>query len=54
MENTIVFGHKSPDTDTICSAIVKSILEKKKNGIDSRKNFINKMSIKVIEKHIIK
>lgn len=32
MENTIVFGHKSPDTDTICSAIVKSILEKKKNG----------------------
>ena len=34
MENTIVFGHKSPDTDTICSAIVKSILEKKKNGIE--------------------
>lgn len=33
MENLLVFGHKSPDTDTICSALVKSILEKKKNNI---------------------
>ena len=25
----LIFGHKSPDTDTICSAIVKEILNKK-------------------------
>ena len=29
MENLIVFGHKSPDTDTICSAIAMSDLQKK-------------------------
>lgn len=27
----LIFGHKNPDTDTICSALVKEILEKK-NG----------------------
>lgn len=30
MDKTLVFGHKSPDTDSICSALVKAILEKKK------------------------
>ena len=31
MENEIlIFGHKNPDTDTICSALVKEILNKKK------------------------
>ena len=31
MENKIlIFGHKIPDTDTICSALVKEILNKKK------------------------
>ena len=29
MEEMIVFGHKSPDTDTICSAIVMSDLQKR-------------------------
>ena len=31
MENKVlIFGHKNPDTDTICSAMVKEILYKKK------------------------
>lgn len=30
MENKIlIFGHKNPDTDTICSSMVKQILSKK-------------------------
>ncbi len=29
MEKTLIFGHKSPDTDTICSAIVMENLQKK-------------------------
>lgn len=33
MDKTLVFGHKNPDTDSICSALVKVILDKKKNGI---------------------
>lgn len=28
-KETLIFGHKNPDTDTICSALVKEILEKK-------------------------
>ena len=37
MENEIlIFGHKNPDTDTICSAIVKEILNKK-NGCKNSK-----------------
>ena len=29
MENKVlIFGHKNPDTDTICSAMVKEILYK--------------------------
>lgn len=33
MENVVlVFGHKNPDTDSICSSMVKAIIEKKRNG----------------------
>lgn len=28
-KETLIFGHRNPDTDTICSALVKEILEKK-------------------------
>lgn len=28
MEKMLIFGHKSPDTDTICSAIVMENLQK--------------------------
>ncbi|STY34954.1 Manganese-dependent inorganic pyrophosphatase [Listeria fleischmannii subsp. coloradonensis] len=30
MEKMLVFGHKNPDTDTICSAIALSELKKQK------------------------
>ena len=37
MKNEIlIFGHKNPDTDTICSAMVKEILNKK-NGCEKSK-----------------
>lgn len=37
MENKVlIFGHKNPDTDTICSAMVKEILYKK-NGCEKSK-----------------
>ena len=37
MENKLlIFGHKNPDTDTICSAMVKEILYKK-NGCEKSK-----------------
>ena len=29
MEEMLIFGHKSPDTDTICSSIVMSDFQKK-------------------------
>ena len=32
----LIFGHKNPDTDTICSSMVKQILDKKKNGRDNK------------------
>ena len=32
MEEVIVFGHKSPDTDTICSSIVMADLQTKIRG----------------------
>ena len=32
MEKILVFGHKNPDTDTICSSIVMADLQKKLNG----------------------
>ena len=34
MEKILVFGHKSPDTDTICSCIVMADLQKKVRGIE--------------------
>ena len=36
MEEIYIFGHKNPDTDTICSAMVKEILNKK-NGCEKSK-----------------
>lgn len=37
MENKVlIFGHKNPDTDTICSSMVKEILDKKM-GKENRK-----------------
>lgn len=35
-EKILIFGHKSPDTDSICSSIVKERLNKK-NGYDNSK-----------------
>ena len=32
MEKVLVFGHKNPDTDAICSAIVMAEMENKMNG----------------------
>lgn len=34
MDKILVFGHRSPDTDSICSALVKVILDKKKKGVE--------------------
>lgn len=45
MDKILVFGHKNPDTDSICSALVKAILDKKKNGtqhIPARLGNLNK------------
>lgn len=36
MEEILIFGHKNPDTDSICSSIVKQILDKK-NGKNNSK-----------------
>ena len=33
-EKILIFGHKNPDTDTICSSIVKEILDKNGGRID--------------------
>lgn len=35
-EKVLIFGHKNPDTDSICSSIVKEILNKK-NGCEESK-----------------
>lgn len=35
-EEILIFGHRNPDTDTICSSIVKQILDKKKNGKENK------------------
>ncbi len=35
-ENILIFGHKNPDTDSICSSIVKEILNEK-NGCEKSK-----------------
>jgi len=34
MEKILVFGHKSPDTDTICSSIVMADLQTKVRGVE--------------------
>ena len=34
-EKVLIFGHKNPDTDSICSSIVHEILDKK-NGWDTK------------------
>ncbi len=31
-KEVLIFGHKNPDTDTICSAIVKEILNEKQGN----------------------
>ena len=31
MEKIFIFGHKNPDTDSICSSLIREILDKK-NG----------------------
>ncbi len=36
-ENILIFGHKNPDTDSICSSIVKEILNEK-NGCEKSKS----------------
>lgn len=33
MEKTLIFGHKNPDTDTICSAIAYAALKKNWAGM---------------------
>ena len=35
-EKVLIFGHKNPDTDSICSSLVKEILNKK-NGCENSK-----------------
>ena len=37
MEEILVFGHKSPDTDTICSSIVMADLQTKVRGVEGIK-----------------
>ena len=36
MENVYIFGHKNPDTDSICSSLVKQILDRKKDGKEEK------------------
>ena len=35
-EKVLIFGHKNPDTDSICSSIVKEILNKKAGWADAK------------------
>ena len=35
-ENVLIFGHKNPDTDSICSALVKEILNNKSGHYDCK------------------
>ena len=44
MEEILVFGHKNPDTDSICSSIAMSNLRKQQgfNAIPCRLGEINK------------
>ena len=48
MDKTYIFGHKSPDTDTITSSLVMCELEKQlgnKNAVACRLGNINKETI---------
>ena len=35
MEKILIFGHRSPDTDTICSCLVMADLQKKVRGTEA-------------------
>ena len=39
-EKVLIFGHKNPDTDTICSSIVQERLNKK-NGWNSTNSILD-------------
>ena len=49
MENKVlIFGHKNPDTDSICASLVNEILEKKNgnNNVEARRlGNVNKETI---------
>lgn len=52
MDKILVFGHKNPDTDSICSALVKAILDKKINSVETvpaRLGNLNKETQYVLE-----
>ncbi|MDE5830351.1 MAG: manganese-dependent inorganic pyrophosphatase [Clostridia bacterium] len=36
MEKILIFGHKNPDTDSICSAMVHEILDRKNGRMDTK------------------
>ncbi len=44
MEKVFIFGHKSPDTDTITSSIVMENLEKKMGNLDSKAYRLGKIN----------
>lgn len=51
-EKVLIFGHKNPDTDSICSSLVKEILEKKngnKNAKAVRLGAVNKETQYVLD-----
>ena len=51
-EKVLIFGHKNPDTDSICSSIVREILDKKNgwnNTIATRLGKINKETQYVLD-----
>ena len=52
MEEILVFGHKNPDTDSICSSIAMSNLRKQQgfNAIPCRLGEINKETKFVLDK----
>ena len=56
MEEILVFGHKNPDTDSICSSIAMSNLRKQQglNAIPCRLGEINKETKFVLDKIGIK
>ena len=56
MEEILVFGHKNPDTDSICSSIAMANLRKKQGGnvIPCRLGELNKETYFVLEKAGVK